>query len=96
MSTIVNLPSAKIDAALADALAFDGISVDQPIPVIITAQSGALDTLASLVADGGGTVRHLIFGLSAVVAVVPQRMVHQLAARNDVELLEFDSRVVVA
>lgn len=81
----------KLDGDLAEALAAaDEAAMDRIVPVIVTLRSGT-DTSA-FQADGL-TIRNAFSNISAVAGSIRLGDLKALAAREDVEMVEFDGEM---
>ncbi len=81
----------KLDSDLTEALAAaDDAAMDRSVPVIVTLRSG---TDASAFQADGLTIRNAFSNISAVAGSIRLRDLNALAAREDVEMVEFDGEM---
>jgi serine protease AprX len=81
----------KLDAVLR-AWARNGSSSSQP--VIVTSTPGADGPVGALISNGGGRLKRMLPGLSAVVADVPRGLLMQLARDARVQSISADTPVL--
>ena len=94
MSSVTHLD--KIDDRLARVLNTHSLNPDEKMPIALLTDPSHFDAVIAAVQDLGGTVRHRLAVVGAVVAWVPIRAVESLADLRVVSEIELDHQVHIA